>query len=587
MGCVLAQQDDTGKKEHAIYHLSKRFTDYEIKYSALERICCALAWAAHRLRQYMLYHTTWLVSKLDPIKYVFEKPGLSRRIARWQVLLSEYDIEYVSQKAVKGSAIADFLADRARDEYEPVSFEFPDEDLMTISHVEEVKEGKWRVYFDGASNLSGQGIGAVSVSPEEDYYPATARLKFPATYNVAEYEACVLVIQLALERKVKRVEIYGDSALVIYQMKGEWQARDPKLVLYKNYVSELVKPFEKVTFHHLPREDNQMADALATVASMFRIGANTEIRPIHVQTKNLPAHVMSVEDEPDGNPWYFDILQYLKRQVYPEHATEVNRRTLRRMASGYFLSGETLYKKSRDGALMRCVDSAEARKILKEIHGESYGGHSNGYGLPERIITDNASNLNRGLVEVTCKQFKITYSNSTIYRPKMNGAVEAANKNIKRIIERMTVTYRDWHEKLPFAFHAYRTCVRTSTGATPYSLVYGMEAVVPIEVEIPSLKIYRELRLEEDEWIQERIDQLNLIDEKRVTAICHGQLYQRRMERAYNKKVRPRQFKEGDLVLKRIFPDQRDPRGKWTPNWEGPYKKWTGKSSRVPSMQTQ
>ena len=65
MGCVLGQHDETGRKEQAIYYLSKKFTDYESRYSPLEKMCCALAWAAQRLRQYMLYHTTWLIAKLD------------------------------------------------------------------------------------------------------------------------------------------------------------------------------------------------------------------------------------------------------------------------------------------------------------------------------------------------------------------------------------------------------------------------------------------------------------------------------------------------------------------------------------------
>ena len=60
-----------------------------------------LAWAAKRLRQYMLNHTTWLISKMDQIKYIFEKPALTGRIARWQMLLSEYDIEYHTQKLLK------------------------------------------------------------------------------------------------------------------------------------------------------------------------------------------------------------------------------------------------------------------------------------------------------------------------------------------------------------------------------------------------------------------------------------------------------------------------------------------------------
>ena len=110
MGCVLGQHDETGKKEHAIYCLSKRFIGCEQRYSMLERTCCALTWAAHRLRQYMLSHTTCLISKMDPIKYIFEKPALTGRLARWQMLLSEYDIVYVTQKAVKVSALAKYLA---------------------------------------------------------------------------------------------------------------------------------------------------------------------------------------------------------------------------------------------------------------------------------------------------------------------------------------------------------------------------------------------------------------------------------------------------------------------------------------------
>ena len=103
-----------------------------------------------------------------------------------------------------------------------------------------------------------------------------------------------------------------------------------------------------------------------------------------------------------------------------------------------------------------------------------------------------------------CEEFKIKHHNSSPYRPKMDGAVEAANKNIKKIIQKMVVTYKDWHEMLPFALHGYRTSVRTSTGATPFPLVYGMEAVLPFEVEIPSLRVLMESKLEEAEWVKAR-----------------------------------------------------------------------------------
>jgi len=106
------------------------------------------------------------------------------------------------------------------------------------------------------------------------------------------------------------------------------------------------------------------------------------------------------------------------------------------------------------------------------------------YRLPSRIITNNGKNLNNKVMTELCDEFKIQHHNSSPYCPKMNGAVEAANKNIKKIIQKMVVTYKDWHEMLPFVLHRYRTSIRTSTGATPFALVYGMEAVLPFEVEI-------------------------------------------------------------------------------------------------------
>ncbi|XP_027067886.1 uncharacterized protein [Coffea arabica] len=131
----------------------------------------------------------------------------------------------------------------------------------------------------------------------------------------------------------------------------------------------------------------------------------------------------------------------------------------------------------------------------------------------------------------------------------------------------MIETYRDWHEKLPYTLMAYRTTIRISTKATPYSLMYGMEAVLPAKVEIPSLRILMEFQIEDAEWIRERYEQLSLIDEKRLNPVCHGQCYQQRMTRAYNKKVKPRLFEVGENVLKRILPMQEEAKGKFAPNW--------------------
>ena len=202
MGCVLGQHDVTGRKEHAIYYMSKKFTDCESRYSMLEKTCCALAWAAKRLRQYMLSHTTLLISKMDPVKYIFEKPALTGRVARWQMVLTEYDIQYTSQKAIKGSILSDYLAQQPIDDYEPMKFDFPDEDIMFLKmkDCEEpvVEEGpdpdeKWTLLFDGAVNARGSGIGAVITTPKGAHMPFTARLTFEIGRASCRERVCLYV----------------------------------------------------------------------------------------------------------------------------------------------------------------------------------------------------------------------------------------------------------------------------------------------------------------------------------------------------------------------------------------------------------
>jgi hypothetical protein len=108
-------------------------------------------------------------------------------------------------------------------------------------------------------------------------------------------------------------------------------------------------------------------------------------------------------------------------------------------------------------------------------------------------------------------------------------------------------------------------------GQPPYSLVYGMEAVLPAELEDKSFKVVMEAQILEAEWIKGRYEQLLLSDEKRLKTLYHVQGYQRRMTRAFNKRVRPRNLKEGDLVLKELWAPVFNPREKFKPNWAGPY----------------
>ena len=98
----------------------------------------------------------------------------------------------------------------------------------------------------------------------------------------------------------------------------------------------------------------------------------------------------------------------------------------------------------------------------------------------------------------------------------------------------MVFTYKDWYEMLSFSLQVYHTAIRTSIRVTLYTLVYEMGAVIPLEVEILSLRVL--IDFIKEGW--PKYEQLNLISEKRIAAICHHQFYQRRMAKSYNKKIR-------------------------------------------------
>ncbi|PKI68964.1 hypothetical protein CRG98_010644 [Punica granatum] len=124
---------------------------------------------------------------------------------------------------------------------------------------------------------------------------------------------------------------------------------------------------------------------------------------------------------------------------------------------------------------------------------------------------------------------------------------------------------------LSFALLAYRTSICSSTEVTPYSLVFGMEVVLSVEVEIPSMRVLAESKFKEAKWAKQHYEQLNLIDEKWLTALCHGQCYQERMAREFNKKFRLYEFSPGDLVLWKVLYIAPDSRGKIAYKYNRPF----------------
>ncbi|KAG8472004.1 hypothetical protein CXB51_036534 [Gossypium anomalum] len=130
-----------------------------------------------------------------------------------------------------------------------------------------------------------------------------------------------------------------------------------------------------------------MADALATLASMIRANKEEEMRPIQMSIFEAPACCCNIEEEEkDDNPWYQDILLYVRDRKYPEQATKNDKRTLRRLACDYVLDGDILYKRRKDQVLLRCVDAVEAKLILEEVHEGVCGTHANGFTMARQIM---------------------------------------------------------------------------------------------------------------------------------------------------------------------------------------------------------
>ena len=131
---------------------------------------------------------------------------------------------------------------------------------------------------------------------------------------------------------------------------------------------------------------------------------------------------------------------------------------------------------------------------------------------------------------------------------------------------------KQWHDRLSEALWACRNSKSTATGFTPYRLTYGQDAVLPVELAIPSVRVQSQMYISADEYKTAMMQELEESDVERMTTIDQIERNKDRIARSYNKHVRRRNFSVGDLVWKTILPARKDCQfGKWSPNWEGPY----------------
>jgi ribonuclease HI len=333
-----------------------------------------------KLRHYFESHPVTVVSSF-PLGEIIQCREASGRIAKWAMEIMGETISFAPRKAIKSQVLADFVA------------EWVDTQLPTAL----IQPELWTMFFNGSLMKTGAGAGLLFISPLGKHLRYMLRLHFPASNNVAEYEALVNGLRIAIEPGVRRLDARGDSQLVIDQVMKNSHCRDPKMEAYYDEVRRLEDKFYGLELNHIARRYNKTADELAKIASgRTTVPPDVFSRDLHqpsVKIDDTPepeapsaqpevpsarseapsvrpevpsaleGEALRVEGEqsgvtPDQN-WQTPYLQYLHRGGLPSDRAEA-RRVARRAKSFVLLGDEKeLYHRSPSGILQRCISIAE------------------------------------------------------------------------------------------------------------------------------------------------------------------------------------------------------------------------------------
>ncbi|RVW94628.1 Gypsy retrotransposon integrase-like protein 1 [Vitis vinifera] len=190
--------------------------------------------------------------------------------------------------------------------------------------------------------------------------------------------------------------------------------------------------------------------------------------------------------------------------------------------------------------------------------------------IPQTIIADNGPQFDSIAFRNFCSELNIGYSYSTPHYPQSNRQTEATNKTlITALKKRLEQAKGKWVEELLGVLWIYRTTPGRPTGNTPFALAYGMDAVIPTEIGLPTIRTDVAKQNDANTELGRNLD---WADEVRESAAIRMVDYQQRASAHYNRKVRPRSFKNGTLVLRKVFENTAEMgSGKFQANWEGPY----------------
>ncbi|GKV11390.1 hypothetical protein SLEP1_g22653 [Rubroshorea leprosula] len=486
----------------------------------------------------------------------------------------------------------------------------------------------------------GSGTGALLIGPDGYRSEHALKFNFNATNNMAEYEALLLGLQLALELKISAIQVYSDSQLVVNQTNSICEVVDPVMVKYAALVAELKCKFQKFCLSKIPRTENEQADSLSKFASDSSLSSRSIFVEVLDEPSFMKPRVMEISTDPDMPSWTDSIISFLRDGIVPENRQEAMK--LRKKASWYTLVNGVLYKRSFSLPLLRCLNPYETEYALRErcpkyqffahlthqpaeeltnfvapwpfaqwgldLLGpfvKGVGGVTHlivgvnyftkwvearplssltskkvedfvfnsiicRYGIPNQIVADNGTQFNCTSFRDFCSSYEIKLQFTSVHHPESNGMVEPVNKCILEGIKpRLEQHKAKWANELNNVLWAYRTTSRTATGETPYHLAFGTKVVIPIEIGVPSFWATHFDEGRNGQLLRENLDLLaEVIEEARLRTL----VYKQKLANFYNKRVRPRTFKVGDLVLRKAGLTGFETRfGKLAPNWEGPY----------------
>ncbi|XP_038971180.1 uncharacterized protein LOC120104330 [Phoenix dactylifera] len=455
----------------------------------------------------------------------------------------------------------------------------------------------------------------ILTSPDGVVAEQALRFEFPASNNVAEYEALVARLKLAKELKVEDLKVFSDSQLVVNQILGDFETMEPSMQKYLQKVRNLTSTLSSFNIQHISRSENLRADQLSKLATsrMSELSKATMLEYLQTSSTEEPEPILCIETEPS---WMDELISYLQDEALPDDELEARR--IRRLDSRYVFYDGKLYRRSFTSSLLRCLHPSEADYAMREVHKGICGNHLGGRALAHKILrqgyywstlqkdaTDfvrrcdrcqrNANIQHRPSAPLTSigapwpfAQWGIDilgpFSPATGQRKFLVISIDYFTKWVEaepvaRITEqrmrdfglkaRLDRSKGQWVEDLYNVLWAYRTTFRLPTGETPFNLAYETEAVIPLEIGLPSPRV--ECYNADSNSSQLR-NNLDLVEEVREAVRVRMMRYQRKTAQYYNAKVKAKSFKVGDLVLRRAEASQPTEQEKVALNWKGPYR---------------